>query len=129
MDLSFLRDAFRLRRIKGFIERCGGVGMQIIHHQTKFFHMRIMLVNTRLKKVRPVNFCALLRDFGSPLSSSRFTSHANVGRAISCICCVISERLSRLGWERSPDFTDQRGRHCIYTHLGTLGVIRLFIES
>jgi hypothetical protein len=113
MDLSFIRDSFRLRGIKCFIERCFGVGIQIIHHQTKFVYMRIMLINKLLEKVRPVNFCSLLRDFGYPLSSSRFKSHENVCRAISFIFCVISERLSRLGWERSPDFTDQLGRHFI----------------
>ena len=42
--------------------------MQIIHHQTKFVYMRIMLINKLLDKVRPVNFCSLLRDFGYPLS-------------------------------------------------------------
>jgi hypothetical protein len=128
LDCSFIRDSFRLRGIQCFIERCFGVGMQSIHHQTKFFPMRILLIHKLLDTVRPVNFCSLLRDCGYPLSSSRCKSHENVCRAISCIFCVLSERLSRLGWERSPDCTDQLGRHCLSTYLWTLGIIRLLLD-
>lgn len=45
MDLSCIRDAFRLRRIKGFIQRSFGVGMQIVHHEANLLHVGIMLIN------------------------------------------------------------------------------------
>jgi len=69
MDLSCLRDSFRLRRIKSFIKRCFGVGMEIVHHQANFLHMRILLINKFLYKVRPINLGPLLSDFGMPLTS------------------------------------------------------------
>ena len=73
MDLSFIRDSFRLRGIKCFIERCFGVGMQIIHHQTKFVYMRIMLINKLLDKVRPVNFfrCSVTLVLRCPAKGSK----------------------------------------------------------
>ena len=33
VDLSFIRESFRLRGIKCFIERCFGMGMQIRHYR------------------------------------------------------------------------------------------------
>jgi hypothetical protein len=54
MDLSFIRDAFRLRRIKGFIQRSFGVGMQIVHHETNLLHVGIMLINKFFDKMRPI---------------------------------------------------------------------------
>ena len=69
VDLSFIRDAFCLRRIKCFIKRGFGMGMQIIHHEANFFHMGIMLINKFLYKVRPINFGPLLSDFGITLAS------------------------------------------------------------
>jgi hypothetical protein len=47
---------------------------------------------------------------------------------MSLILCVISSRLPRLSWERSTDFANQLGRHFIDTHVGTLSVIRCFID-
>jgi hypothetical protein len=38
MDFSFIRDSFRLRRIKSFIQRGFGVGSEMVHHQANFFH-------------------------------------------------------------------------------------------
>jgi hypothetical protein len=127
MDLLFVCDSFGLRGVKGFIQRGCGMGMQIVHHEADFLDMRILLIHKFLDKVRPINFRSLIRDFCRPLSSSRFKSHKNVCRTISFICRVISERLPRLGWQRSTDFPYQLGRHCIYAHLGILGVIRLFL--
>ena len=45
MDVSFVGDSFRLMGIKCFVKRSFGVGIEIIHHQTDFLHMRRMLVN------------------------------------------------------------------------------------
>jgi hypothetical protein len=45
MDLSFIRDSFRLRRIKGFIKSGFGMGIQIVHHEANFLHMGLMLIN------------------------------------------------------------------------------------
>jgi hypothetical protein len=88
--------------------------------------VRIMLIHKFLDKVCPIHFGPLLRDFGMTLTSSWFKSHKNVCRPISLILCIISQRLPRCSRERSTDFTNQLGRHFIYTHLGTLRVIRLF---
>ena len=41
-----------------------GVGIQIVHHEANFLYVRIMLINKFLDKVRPINFCPLLCDFG-----------------------------------------------------------------
>jgi hypothetical protein len=128
MDLSFLRDAFRLRGIKGFIQRCCGMGMQIVHHQTKFFPMGIRLINKCADKVCPLYLCSLLSNFGIPLASEWFKSHKNICGPLSLILSVISQRLPRLSRERSTDFTNELGRHFISTHLGTLRIIRIFIN-
>ncbi len=68
MDLSCIRDSFRLRRIKCFIKRCFGVGIEIVHHEADFLHMRIMLINKFSYKVRPINFCPLRSAFGITLT-------------------------------------------------------------
>ena len=68
MDREFIRDAFRLRGIKCFIQRGCGMGMQIVHHQTEFLHVGRMLINKFLDKVCPINFGPLLSDFGIPLT-------------------------------------------------------------
>src|SRR5262245_32166473 len=64
MDLAFLRDAFRLRRIKGCIQSSRGVGRQMVHHKAPRLHVRSMVINQVFAKVRPIPFCALLSDFG-----------------------------------------------------------------
>ena len=63
MDVSFIGDSFRLRRIKGFIKRSFGVGIEIVHHQTDFLSMRITLINKFSYKICPVNFGTLISDF------------------------------------------------------------------
>src|SRR2546426_826150 len=90
--------------------------------------MGIMLINKFLYKVCPIHFCPLLSDCGIPLASSWFKSHKNICGPISLILCVISQRLPRLSREWSTDFTNELGRHFIYTHLGTLRIIRFFID-
>ena len=128
MDLSFIGDAFCLRGGKCFIKRGFGMGMKIIHHEADFLYVRIMLINKFLDKVGPINFCPLLSDCGMTLTNEWFKSHKNVCRPIALILCSISQRLPRCSRERSTNFANQLGRHFIYTHLGTLRVIRLFID-
>jgi hypothetical protein len=89
MDLSFIRDSFRLRRIKGFIQRSLGVGMQIVHHEAHLRHVGRMLINQFLDKVRPIHFCSLRSDFGLPLTCSWLKSDKNVCRPIPLVLCVI----------------------------------------
>ncbi len=128
MDLSFICYAFRLRGIKCFIQRCFGVGIEMVHRQADSLHVRRMLINKFLDKICPINFCPLLSDFSIPLTSQWFKSDKNVCGPISLLLCVISQRLSRLRRERSTNFAHQLGRHCIHTHLGTLSVVRFFID-
>jgi hypothetical protein len=45
MDLAFIRNSFRLRRIKGFIKSGFGMGIQIIYHEANLLYMGIMLIN------------------------------------------------------------------------------------
>jgi hypothetical protein len=89
MDRSFSRDSFRLRRIKGFMKRGVGVGIEMVHHEAHLLHVGIMLINEFFDKVRPIYFCALLSDFGIPLTCSWFKRHKNVCRPIPLIRCVI----------------------------------------
>jgi len=128
MDLSFICYSFCLRRGKCFIKRGFGMGIKIIHHETDFLYVRIMLINKFLDKVGPINFCPLLSDFGMTLTSSWFKSHKNICCPISLILGIISQRLPRDSRERSTNFANQLGRHFIYTHLGILRVIRFFID-
>ena len=102
--------------------------IQIVHHQTQFFHMGIMLINTFSDKVCPVHFCALRSDCRISLASSWFKSHKNICRPISLILCVISQQLPRRSRKRSTDFTNELSRYFIYAHLGTLRIIRFFIN-
>ena len=128
MALSCLGDAFGLRGGKGVRPRGGGVGRQLVQPEADGLDMRILLIHQCLDNVRPIHWRSLLRHCGHPGASSRVKSHENVCRTLSLICRVRAERLPRLGWERSPDCTAQLGRHFIYAHVGTLGIIRLFID-
>src|SRR2546430_9767137 len=96
MDRSFIRDSFRLRRIKGFIKRCFGVGIEIGHHQADFFPMGIMLINKFADKIRPITLCPLLSDFGIPLTSSWCKSDKNVCRPLSLILGIVPKWLTGL---------------------------------
>ena len=102
--------------------------MEIIHHEANFLCMRIMLINKFLDTMRPINVCPLLSDFGVSLPTQWFKSEKNVRCPISFLRSVISQRFSRFSWERRTNFTDQLGRHFIYTHVGTLRVVRCFID-
>ena len=128
MDLSCIRDSFRLRRIKGFIQRSFGVGMQIVHHEANRLHVGIMLVNQFFDQVRPIHFCSLRSDFGLPLTCEWLKSDKHVCRPIPLVLCVIPSWLARLRWERRTNFPHQLSRHVVHTHLGTLRVIRCFID-
>ncbi len=100
--------------------------MQILKPKTHFLRMGRMLINERLHTVGPVNCGALISHLGRALASSWFKGHENLSRSIALLCCIIPERLPRLGWERSTDFSKQLGRRCIHAHLRTLGIIRFF---
>src|SRR5712691_2263772 len=102
--------------------------MQMIKHKTHFLRMGIMLINERLHKVGPVNFGALISHLGRALASEWFKGYENMSRSIALLFCIIPERLPRLGWERSTDFSKQLGRHFIHAHLRTLGIIRFFTD-
>ena len=129
MDRAFLRDALRLRGITCFIQRCFGMGMQLVHHQTQFFHMGIMLINKFADNVCPLYWCSLRSPFGLPLASAWVKSHQNICGPMALRRSVIAQRLPGLSRERSTDCTNELGRHCIYTHWGTLRIIRLFLNS
>ena len=87
-----------------------------------------MLINKFLDKVRPIHFCSLLSDFRIPLTNQGFKSDKNICSSIALILCVLSQWLARFSRKRSTDFANKLGRHFIETHLGTLRVIRLFIN-
>ena len=128
MDVSFIGDSFRLLRGKGFIKRCFGVGIQIIHHEANFLSMGIMLINQCVDKVRPVNFCPLISDFGIALTSEGCKGHKNVRGPISLLLGIIPEGLARLGGQRSANCTNELGGHFIHAYLRILRIIGLFIE-
>jgi len=128
VNLSFLRESFRLRGIKGFLERCCGMGMQIVHHEADVLHMGIMVIHQCLDKVRPIHLGPRRSDFGLPLTSSGCKTHTNIGRAISLRFSGISQWLARLSGERGTDCTNQLGRHCIQTPLRALRLIRFFVD-
>jgi hypothetical protein len=109
MDRELIRASCRRRRITCFIQRGFGMGMPMVHHQTKFAHLRIMLLNKCWDKVGPLNWGPLRSDVGVPLSRSWFKSPKNMCRPIALILGVISPRLSRLSLERSMDCTHQLG--------------------
>jgi hypothetical protein len=128
MALSFLRDSFRLRRINSFIKRCFGVGIEIVHHQTNFFHMRILLINKFLDKMRPIHLGPLRCDFRLSLPHAWVKSDDNICCPISLILCVIPQWLARESGERSTDFPNQWGRPFIHPYVGILRIIRFFID-
>jgi hypothetical protein len=109
MDVSFIGYSFGLRRIKCFIQRGFGVGIEMVQHQADFLHMRRRLINKSLDKMCPINFCPLLSDCGISLTNSWFKSDKNIGCPISFLLRVISQRLPRFGRERSTDFANERG--------------------
>ena len=129
MARSCIGYAFRRSGLKGFIQRCFGMGIQIVQHQTTLLHVRILLINKFLDKVRPLHCGPLFRNCGIPLTSSWVKSENKVCRPMALIRCVISQWLARLSWERSPDFANQLGRQFIETSWGTLSVLRWFIDS
>ena len=45
MDLKFSRDASGFRRRKGFIQRCNGMRIEIIHYENDFLGTGFNLVN------------------------------------------------------------------------------------
>jgi hypothetical protein len=92
MDRSFICDPFRLRRIKSFIKRRFGMGIEIVHHQTNCSHMRIMLINKFSEKIRPINLCPRCCDFRISLTHSWCKSDKNVCCSISLILCIIPWR-------------------------------------
>jgi hypothetical protein len=95
MDLSFIRDSFRLRRIKGFIKSGFGMGIQIVHDEANLLHVRRMVIQQFFDKVRPIHFCAPRSHFGMPLTCSWFKRHKNVCGPIPLIFGVIPQRPSR----------------------------------
>jgi hypothetical protein len=128
MDVSCIGYALCLHGIKGFIQGCRVVGMQIIEHQAYVLSMRRTLINKFSYTICPVNFGTLLSDFRRALAISWFKSHKNVGSPIALLLCILPEWLPRLGWQRSTDCTNQWGRHCIHTHLRTWGIVKFFIN-
>jgi hypothetical protein len=128
MDLSFIRDPFRLRWIKSFIKRRLGMGIEIVHHQTNFFHMRLMLINKFSDKIRPIHLCPLCCDLSISLTYSWCKSHKNVCGSISLILCIIPQWLARESGERSTNFPKQLGRHFIHTYVRILRIIRFFLD-
>ena len=70
VDVEFIGDSFCLRRIKSFIQRSFGVGIEIVHNSADFLRMGIMLVNESLDKVGPIHFGALISSLGIALTCS-----------------------------------------------------------
>jgi hypothetical protein len=128
MALSFLRDSFRLRRIKGCIQSGFGMGIESVHDEANLLHVRIMLIHQFFDKVRPILLRALLSHCGIPLACSGCKSHKNVCGPIPLLLGVIPQELPRLSGKRRTHFPNPLGRHCVHTHLGTLRVLRCFID-
>jgi hypothetical protein len=104
------------------------MGIEIVHHQTNFFHMRIMLINKFSDKIRPINLCPLCCDFRISLTYSWFKSDKDVCCSIALILWIIPQWLARESGERSTNFPNQLGRHFIHTYLRILRIIRFFID-
>jgi hypothetical protein len=123
-DRSFIRESFRLRRIKGFLKCCFGRRMQIIHHAAHCLHMGIRLIHKVLEKGCPIHLGPLRRDFGMPWTSSGLQSHKHVGRPLALLRSVIPQGLARVRGERNPHFPTPLGGHCIHPPVGLLRIIR-----
>jgi hypothetical protein len=120
--------SLRLRRITGFIKSSLRVRLAMVQHEADVLHMRRMLINKCLYTMCPIHFWPLLSDFGVSWTNPWFKSDKTVRCPMSCIFCVIAQRLPRLSWERSTDFTSQVGRPCISTQMWALRVVRFFID-
>ena len=64
MALSVSGYSLRLSGLTCFIQRCLGMSIQMVHHQTNFLHVWILLINKFLDKVRPIHCCPRFRDCG-----------------------------------------------------------------
>jgi len=129
MDVEFIGDAFCLRRIKGFIPRSFAVGLEIVQNSTDLLRMGIMLVNEYWDKVSPIHLGARISYLGLALTCSWLKSEQPIGRTISLLLGSISAWFPRLGWHRRTDCANQLGRHCLPTHVRTLGIVWFFIPS
>ena len=104
------------------------MGIPLGHDQANLLHVGRVLLNQLCDKVCPIHLCALRSDFGIPLPCSWFKRHKNVGGPMPLVRCVIPQWLPRFSGERSTPFPHQLRRPCVHTPLGTLRIIRYFID-
>ena len=107
MDLKFVGYSPRFCGLKGLVQRCDFVGVEVVHYQHNFLGVRIQLVNKLLDDVRKVNFRASISYLDMSPPGQRLEQHEQVGRPVAFVFVIFASRLSRPGCYWRPCFADQ----------------------
>jgi len=107
MDLQLVREAFGLRGRKGLIQRRGGMGVQVVHHQHDALRAGIVDIDQLADHMREVDGGALVRHRHMPPPPQRFGEHEQVGDAVAHVLVVLPCRQPRCWGQRRADLADE----------------------
>jgi hypothetical protein len=86
---------------KGFVERSGLVGVEIVLHEHDLLGFWEAAVRYILEDFGIVDGGMLVRDFDVPLTLQGREHHEQIGRAVACIFVIVSFRMSGRRWNSS----------------------------
>src|ERR671926_837939 len=128
MQFELLQNPPRFCGGKGFIERGGFVGVEVVQHDPNPLRFRIPDIDQPAHVLGKVQHRALCSDSNMPPASLRFTEQKEVARPVTLVFIVIAGRRARFGGQRHPGLRNQLLTGFSKVDLRARGIIGLLIE-
>src|SRR5215471_12035542 len=128
MKFELLQNAPRFCGGKGFIERRGFVGVEVVQHDTDHLRLRIPGINQPAHLLRKVLHGPLCGDDNMSPADLRFTEQKKITGSVALVFIVIAHRLARFGGQRCACLRNQLLARFIEVDFRARGIIRLLVE-
>jgi hypothetical protein len=123
MDLQLVRQPFGLGGRESFVERAGGVRVEVIHHQHDLLGVRVVHVDQLFDAARPIQAGPPLGDRDGSPAAQGLAAEEEVGRPAALVLVIhplpvagaCRARRSRVGQELLADL--------VHADLWALGVV------
>ncbi len=126
MNLQPCRDSVGFGRLKSFVQRCGAVNIQIVHHQYDLFTVTVIMIHQFPQKMSKIHRSTAFCNLHNPFAGQRFKRHKQIHYSVTAILIIHTFRLAR--FHRQTPLFNQLTVGLIQTYYRTERIVRTFIH-
>jgi hypothetical protein len=122
--LKLLAQGTSLCRLKHLIEGTGGMGVQMVLHQTHIFDMLVVLVHHVLHALRIIYRGSPLTNCHIPKARMRLKGKEDTTRTIFGLCIVVACGFARTQRQDCPHIFNEKAGTFIKANKRSQGIVR-----